>query len=44
MQGESFRKLVSGKSDKWRDADYYTYYEYPAEHIITIRIMLMRKK
>ncbi|WP_425637844.1 sulfatase family protein [Algoriphagus yeomjeoni] len=34
MQGESFRKLVSGESDKWRDAVYYTYYEYPAEHSV----------
>ena len=34
MQGESFRKLVSGKTDKWRDAVYYTYYEYPAEHMV----------
>jgi len=34
MQGESFRKLVSGESDEWRDAVYYTYYEYPAEHSV----------
>ena len=34
MQGESFRKLVAGKTDKWRDAVYYTYYEYPAEHMV----------
>ena len=34
MQGESFRKLVSGKSDQWRDAVYYTYYEYPAVHMV----------
>ncbi len=34
MQGESFRKLVSGKTKKWRDAIYYTYYEYPAEHSV----------
>ncbi len=34
MQGESFRKLMSGESDKWRDAVYYTYYEYPAEHSV----------
>ncbi|WP_226982957.1 sulfatase [Zobellia nedashkovskayae] len=32
MQGESFRKLVSGEASEWRDAIYYTYYEYPAEH------------
>lgn len=34
MQGESFRKLVSGETDKWRDTVYYTYYEYPAEHMV----------
>lgn len=34
MQGESFRKLVSGESDEWRDAVYYTYYEYPAVHMV----------
>ncbi|MEI7421663.1 MAG: sulfatase [Prolixibacteraceae bacterium] len=34
MQGESFRKLVAGKTDKWREAVYYTYYEYPAEHMV----------
>ena len=32
IQGESFRKLVSGEASEWRDAIYYTYYEYPAEH------------
>lgn len=34
MQGESFRKIVSGESSEWRDAIYYTYYEYPAEHMV----------
>ncbi|MBK3516862.1 sulfatase [Carboxylicivirga sp. N1Y132] len=32
VQGESFRKVVSGESDDWRDAIYYTYYENPGEH------------
>ncbi len=32
IQGESFRKLVGGTEKKWRDAIYYTYYEYPGEH------------
>jgi arylsulfatase A-like enzyme len=32
IQGESFRKLVAGDTTDWRDAIYYTYYEYPAEH------------
>lgn len=32
IQGESFRKLVKGEVSKWRDAIYYTYYEFPGEH------------
>lgn len=32
IQGESFRKILSGESKEWRDAIYYTYYEYPGEH------------
>lgn len=32
VQGESFRKVFSGESKDWRDAIYYTYYEYPGEH------------
>ena len=34
MQGESFRQLVSGETDQWRDAVYYTYYEYPSVHMV----------
>ena len=34
MQGMSFRKLVDGKSSEWRDAIYYTYYEYPSIHMV----------
>lgn len=34
MQGESFRKLLNGTSSKWREAIYYHYYEYPAEHAV----------
>jgi arylsulfatase A-like enzyme len=34
MQGESFRGLLNGTSDKWRDAVYYTYYEYPSTHMV----------
>lgn len=34
MQGESFRKLMSGETDDWRDAIYYTYYEYPSIHMV----------
>lgn len=32
VQGESFRDLVSGEMSEWRDAIYYTYYEFPGEH------------
>ncbi len=34
MQGLSFRNLVNGKSGEWRDAVYYTYYEYPGIHAV----------
>jgi len=34
MQGESFRKIVSKESSEWRDAIYYTYYEYPSVHMV----------
>lgn len=34
MQGESFRKLVAGETDDWRDAVYYTYYEFPSVHMV----------
>ena len=34
MQGESFRKIVSGEASEWRDAIYYTYYEYPSVHMV----------
>lgn len=34
MQGESFRKLLNGTSSEWRDAVYYTYYEYPSVHMV----------
>ncbi|HAQ18969.1 MAG TPA: sulfatase [Prolixibacteraceae bacterium] len=34
MQGMSFRKVVKGEKGKWRDAIYYQYYEYPAEHMV----------
>ena len=32
IQGESFRQLVNGEVSEWRDAIYYTYYEFPGEH------------
>jgi len=34
IQGESFRNIVNGKTQQWRDAIYYTYYEYPSEHAV----------
>jgi arylsulfatase A-like enzyme len=34
MQGKSFRRLVAGETDEWRDAVYYTYYEYPSVHMV----------
>ncbi len=34
MQGESMRPLLSGESDQWRNAVYYTYYEYPSIHMV----------
>ncbi|MCD6354362.1 MAG: sulfatase [Prolixibacteraceae bacterium] len=34
MQGESFRKLVSGETNNFRDFAYYTYYEYPSVHMV----------
>lgn len=32
IQGESFRKVITGEEKNWRDAIYYTYYEYPGAH------------
>lgn len=34
MQGESFRLLVADETAEWRDAVYYTYYEYPSVHMV----------
>ena len=35
IQGESFLPLLKGeKPDNWRDAIYYHFYEYPAEHAV----------
>ncbi len=34
MQGESFRQLVSGETNEFREAVYYTYYEYPSVHMV----------
>lgn len=34
MQGESFRGILTGQETKWRDAIYYSYYAYPAVHMV----------
>jgi arylsulfatase A-like enzyme len=34
MQGASFRNIVNQKGGEWRDAIYYTYYEYPSVHMV----------
>ena len=34
IQGKSFRKLLQNQSIDWRDAIYYTYYEYPSVHMV----------
>jgi len=34
MQGESFRRILNGERSEWRDAIYYTYYEYPSVHMV----------
>ena len=34
IQGISFRNIVNQKESLWRDAIYYTYYEYPSVHMV----------
>src|SRR5690606_33337185 len=34
MQGLSFRRLLTGDDADWREAVYYTYYEYPSVHMV----------
>ncbi|MCU4156978.1 sulfatase [Carboxylicivirga sp. A043] len=34
IQGVSMQPLFKGESQNWRDAIYYTYYEYPSEHAV----------
>ncbi len=34
LQGKSFRNIVNENSSEWRDAIYYTYYEYPSVHMV----------
>lgn len=45
MQGESLMPLLKGDYDKWnRDAVYYHYYEYPAEHMVKRHYGLVSKE
>ena len=44
MQGESMIPLLKGQSGKWtRDAVYYHYYEYPAEHMVNRHYAIVTK-
>jgi arylsulfatase A-like enzyme len=45
MQGESLVSLLKGEKDKWtREAVYYHYYEYPAEHAVKRHYGIATKK
>lgn len=45
MQGESLVPLLKGQKEKWtRDAVYYHYYEYPAEHAVKRHYGIATKK
>ena len=45
MQGESLVPLLTGNEDKWtRDAVYYHYYEYPAEHMVNRHYAIVTKE
>ena len=45
MQGESLVPLLSGQHEKWtRDAVYYHYYEYPAEHMVNRHYAIVTKE
>lgn len=45
MQGESLVPLLTGKPDQWtRDAVYYHYYEYPAEHMVNRHYALVSEE
>jgi len=44
MQGESLVPLLKGQTGKWkRDAVYYHYYEYPAEHMVNRHYAIVTK-
>ncbi|SDC51358.1 Arylsulfatase A [Algoriphagus faecimaris] len=45
MQGESLVPLLTGNTEKWsRDAVYYHYYEYPAEHMVNRHYAIITKE
>jgi arylsulfatase A-like enzyme len=45
MQGESLIPLLIGKTENWtRDAVYYHYYEYPAEHMVNRHYAIVTKE
>ena len=45
MQGESMVPLLTGKPNKWkRNAVYYHYYEYPAEHMVNRHYAIITKE
>lgn len=45
MQGESMVPLLTGQPNKWkRDAVYYHYYEYPAEHMVNRHYAIVTKQ
>jgi arylsulfatase A-like enzyme len=45
MQGESLIPLLTGNVEKWtRDAVYYHYYEYPAEHMVNRHYAIVTKE
>ncbi|WP_051107590.1 MULTISPECIES: sulfatase family protein [Rhodonellum] len=45
MQGESLIPLLTDQGEKWtRDAVYYHYYEYPAEHMVNRHYAIVTKE
>jgi len=45
MQGESLVPILTGKMDDWtREAVYYHYYEYPAEHMVNRHYAIVTKE
>ena len=45
MQGESLMPILTGKMEDWnREAVYYHYYEYPAEHMVNRHYAIITKE